>query len=39
MLRIKVRVLSSKNSTLTWVTPPRDPVLPKILIILANLLF
>ena len=27
---------SSKNSTLTWVTPPLEPVLPKTLITLAK---
>lgn len=27
---------SSKNSTLTWVTPPLEPVLPRTLITLAK---
>ena len=27
--RISCRCESSKNSTRTWVTPPRDPVLPR----------
>ena len=31
-----LREVSSKNSTLTWVTPPREPVLPITLITLAN---
>ena len=28
-LRIMVRLVSSRNSTRTWVTPPREPVLPR----------
>jgi len=35
--RIIVRVVSSMNSTRTWVTPPRDPVRPRTLITLASL--
>ncbi len=31
-----VREVSSKNSTRTWVTPPREPVLPKTLMTLAK---
>lgn len=28
-LRMMLRLVSSKNSTRTWVTPPREPVLPR----------
>ena len=31
IFRFSYRVVSSRNSTLTWVTPPREPVRPKIL--------
>jgi hypothetical protein len=36
-LRMMERVLSSRNSTRTWVTPPREPVRPRTLVTLAFL--
>merc|ERR1719258_569686 len=35
-LRIMLRVVSSMNSTRTWVTPPREPVRPRTLTTLAS---